>query len=163
MLRHMLDDEPPGAQARPGGAEESRFFRALLKLREDYAGKPVTTREVLQVFAEELPPRGRYEGKKELQWFLEGWVNGTAVPHLQLENVKFTDSGHSLLATGAILQKNAPNDLVTSVPLFAQLAGNRRVLVARVFADGPDATFRISVPAGTRKLLLDPDYSVLRD
>ena len=163
MLRHILDDEPSGAETRHGSAEGSRFFRALLKLREAYAGKPVTTREVLQVFAEELPPSQKYEGKKELRWFLEGWVNGTAVPHLQLENVKFTDSGRSLTASGIILQKNAPNDLVTSVPLFAQLAGNRRVLVARVFADGPDATFRVAVPAGTRKLVLDPDDTVLRN
>lgn len=163
MLRHILDDEPSEVEARHRLAGDSRFFRALLKLREAYAEKPVTTREVLQVLAQELPAGQRYEGKKELQWFLEGWVNGTAVPHLQLENVKITDGGHSLLATGTIVQKNAPNDLVTSVPLFAQMAGNRRVLVARVFADGPDAAFRVAVPAGTRKLLLDPDYSVLRD
>lgn len=163
MLRHLLDDEPSNAEGRHPGSGESRFVRALLKLREAYAEKPVTTREVLQVLAEELPSTQRYEGKKELQWFLEGWVNGTAVPHLQLENVKFTASGHSLLASGTILQKNAPKDLVTSVPLFAQLAGNRRVLVARVFADGPDAAFRVAVPAGTRKLLLDPEDTVLRN
>ena len=163
MLRHILDDEPSGTETRERVRGESRFFRALLKLRDIYAGKPVTTRDVLQVFAEELPPGQRYDGRKQLQWFLEGWVNGTAVPHLQLENVKFTENGRSLTASGTIVQKNAPNDLVTSVPLFAQLPGNRRVLVARVFADGPDATFRVSVPAGTKKLLLDPDYSVLRD
>lgn len=163
MLRHMLDDESSARESGREAAAGSRFFRALLKLREAYAGKPVTTGEVLQVFAEELPSNQRYEGKKQLHWFLEGWVNGTAIPHLQLENVKFTETGHSLLATGTILQKNAPNDLVTSVPLFAQMPGNRRVLVGRVFADGPDATFRVPVPAGTRKLLLDPEDTVLRN
>jgi hypothetical protein len=162
MLRHMLDDEP-SEEGGHRGAGEGRFFQALLKLRQQYAGKPVTTREVLQVLAEELPAGQRYEGKKQLQWFLEGWVNGTAIPHLQLENVKFTESGRVLKASGTLVQKNAPNDLVTSVPLFAQLTGTRRVLVARVFADGPEATFRISVPAGTRKLLLDPDDTVLRN
>ncbi|HVO63143.1 MAG TPA: M1 family aminopeptidase [Terriglobales bacterium] len=163
MLRHMLDDEPSTTDKGRGTAGGSRFFRALLKLREQYAGKPVTTRDVLQVFSDELPPTQRYEGKQQLQWFYEGWVNGTAIPHLQLQNVKFTESGQSLIASGIILQRDAPKDLVTSVPLFAQLAGNRRVLVGRVFADGPEATFHISVPAGTRKLLLDPDGTVLRN
>jgi hypothetical protein len=163
MLRHMLDDEPSDMGSRRVGRDASRFMHALLKLRERYAGKPVTTREVIQVFAEELPPDQRYEGKKQLQWFYEGWVNGTAIPHMQLQNVKFTENGRSLTASGTIVQKEAPNDLVTSVPLFAQLAGNRRVLVARVFADGPEATFRIPVPAGTRKLIVDAENAVLRN
>ena len=163
MLRHMLDDEPSITDKTRGPAGASRFFHALLNLREQYAGKPVTTREVLQVFAEELPPSQRYEGKKQLQWFYDGWVNGMAIPHLQLQNVKFTEGGRSLVASGTILQKDAPYDLVTSVPLFAQLPGNRRVLAGRVFADGPEATFHIPVPAGTRKLLLDSDDTVLRN
>jgi aminopeptidase N len=163
MLRHILDDEPADVRKPQTDAQRSRFFQTLLKLREHYAGKPVTTREVLQVMAEELPPSQRYEGKKQLDWFLDGWVNGTAVPHLQLQNVKFTDTGRSLTASGIIVQKNAPKDLVTSVPLFAQLPGNRRVLAGRVFADGPEAAFRISVPVGTRKLLLDADDTVLRN
>jgi aminopeptidase N len=163
MLRHILDDEPADVRKPQTDAQRSRFFQTLLKLREHYAGKPVTTREVLQVMAEELPPSQRYEGKKQLDWFLDGWVNGTAVPHLQLQNVKFTGTGRSLTASGIIVQKNAPKDLVTSVPLFAQLPGNRRVLAGRVFADGPEAAFRISVPVGTRKLLLDADDTVLRN
>ncbi len=158
MLRHMLDDDPAGA--RP--AEASRFSHALLKVREQYAGKAVTTREVLQVFAEELPPSARYEQKKQLSWFYEGWINGTAIPHLQLQNPRFVESGRTLIATGTIVQSEAPKDLFTSVPLFALLPGNKRVLVARVFADGPEAGFRVTVPLGTKKLLLDPDDTVLR-
>jgi hypothetical protein len=163
MLRHIMDDVPANAEQRKAGRAPEPFARTLHKLRERYAGKPVTIREVLQGFAEELPPGERYEGKKRLDWFYEGWINGTAIPHLQLQNVKLAEAGRSMAASGTILQKNAPNELVTSVPLFAQLTGNRRVLVARIFADGPDTTFRIPVPAGTQRLLLDPENTVLRN
>lgn len=162
MLRHMLDDVPFDVE-RKGNREPERFAHALFRLREQYSGKPVTTREVLQTFAEELPPQERYEGKKRLDWFYEGWVNGTAIPHLQLQNVKLTENGQAVSASGTILQKDAPKDLVTSVPIFAQLSGNRRVFIGHVFADGPETSFRIFAPAGTRKLVVDPEETVLRN
>ena len=163
MIRHILDDVPADDEHRREGPASEPFARALHKLRERYAGKPVTVREVLQGFSEELPPGARYEGKKRLDWFYEDWINGTAIPRLQLQGVKLADNGRSMSASGTILQKNAPDELVTSVPIFAQLTGNHRVLVARIFADGPDTAFRISVPPGTRRLLLDPDDTILRN
>jgi len=163
MIRHILDDVPADDEHRREGPASEPFARALHKLRERYAGKPVTVREVLQGFSEELPPAARYEGKKRLDWFYEDWINGTAIPRLQLQGVKLADNGRSMSASGTILQKNAPDELVTSVPIFAQLTGNHRVFVARIFADGPDTAFRISVPPGTRRLLLDPDDTILRN
>ena len=160
MLRHMLDDRSSDAQPPQQGT--NHFARALHNLRQRYAGQPVTTHEVLEVFADELPQGERYEGKKQLDWFEEGWVNGTAIPHFQFQGVKFSENGRMTLASGTILEKDAPADLVTSVPVFAQLAGNRRIYAGRVFADGPETAFRIRVPAGTRKLLLDSEGTVLR-
>ncbi len=58
-------------------------MRALRKVRERYEGKPITTRELLHVFEEDLPRPLWYEGHKSLDWFYEGWVNGTAIPHLK--------------------------------------------------------------------------------
>jgi hypothetical protein len=52
---------------------------------------------------------------------------------------------------------------VTSVPIYAQLAGQRRVYVGRVFADGPESPFHLSAPAGTRRILIDPEMTVLRE
>jgi hypothetical protein len=36
------------------------------------------------------------------------------------------------------------------------------MLAARVFADGDESSFRIIVPAGTTKLVIDPYSTVLR-
>jgi hypothetical protein len=37
------------------------------------------------------------------------------------------------------------------------------VLIGRVFADGAVSSFRLSAPAGTHKLVLDPNRTVLTD
>ncbi len=86
---------------------EEPFVRALHKLRERYEGKAISTRELLNVFAEELPPSLRYEGKASLDWFLDGWVNGTSLPKLELQNVKFSAKANATVVTGVIRQKDA--------------------------------------------------------
>jgi hypothetical protein len=58
------------------------------------------------------------------------------------------------------LQKSASDNLVTSVPLYASIAG-KNVLLGRVFADGPETQFRLAAPAGTHKVVLDPYQTVL--
>ncbi len=159
MLRSMLRD----AAEKKGPLSEEPFVAGLRKLRERYEGKNVTTRELLDVFAEDLPPSLRYEGKASLDWFLDGWINGTALPRLQLHDVKLTPKGNGVTVSGIIRQKEAPEDLVTSVPVYGVGTGKPAVLLGRVFADGPETPFHLSAPAGTRKLLLDPNQTVLTE
>jgi hypothetical protein len=74
--------------------------------------------------------------------------------------LKFTDKGNATLVTGTISQDHAPHDLVTAVPLFASVAG-RSTFVGRVFAEGDETQFRVFAPLGTRKILLDPEQTLL--
>ena len=164
MLRTMLNDaqrlQSKKASGNPVPVEEP-FVRALRNIREQYQGKSITTAELLQAFAAELPPSLRYEGKQSLDWFLDGWINGTALPKLELKSVKLASRGAGVTASGMILQKEAPNDLVTSVPVYALISGRQPILLGRVFADGEETSFRFSVPAGTHKIVLDPYETVL--
>ncbi len=162
MLRTMLKDgaETQGAHKTDGGKEEP-FVRILRRVREKYEGKAITTRELLDAFAEDLPPALRYEGKNSLDWFLDGWVNGTSLPRLELTGVKITPKGAGSIVGGTILQKDAAEDLVTSVPIYAVVAGKQLVLLGRVFADGEESSFRIAAPAGTRKIVIDPYETIL--
>jgi aminopeptidase N len=157
MLRSMLKDAAPGGSS---GIDEP-FVRALRKVRQEYEGKSMSTRELLGVIAEELPPSVRYEGKMSLDWFLDGWVNGTTLPTLELKGVKFSPKGTELLVSGTILQKDSPQDLVTSVPVYGVVTGKQQVLLGRVFADGEESTFRLTAPAGVKKILLDPEQTIL--
>jgi hypothetical protein len=159
MLRTMLQDAAPRQDS--NSSEEEPFVRALRRLRQRYAGEAVGTQEILDVFAEDLPPSLRYEGKASLDWFLDGWINGTSLPKLELQGVKFTAGANSVIATGTIRQKDAEDNLVTSVPIYAVISGKAPTLIGRVFADGAESSFRIAAPAGTHKLLLDPNKTIL--
>src|SRR5262249_26981061 len=120
-----------------------------------------TTADLQKAFEEILPASLKFEGNRSMDWFFSGWVNGIAVPTLKLEDVKLSGRGETY-ASFTIEQKNAPGDLVTSVPIYPVLTDNRRVFVARVFADGEETKARVSVPPGTKRLLLDPMNTVLR-
>jgi Peptidase family M1 domain len=162
MLRTMLKD---AATQENGGkaatAVNEPFVVGLRKIRDRYEGKSISTRELIGVFAEDLPPSMRYEGKKSLDWFLEGWVNGTALPKLELKAVKFTPKGTGSVVTGTILQKEAPQDLVTSVPVYAAMGAKQLVFLGRVFADGEESSFRLQAPAAAHKIVLDPNETIL--
>ncbi len=162
MLRYMMQDaelKSSGRSANPSPANEP-FVRALRRVREHFQDKSIDTRELLRVFEEELPPSLWYEGKKSLDWFYEGWINGTAIPRFELQSVKYSAKPGGTAVTGTILQSDAPKDLVTAVPVYAVL-GAKEVLLGRVFADGPETSFRMSAPAGTRKVVLDPNQTLL--
>lgn len=162
MLRTMLKDAAAqnGQKFQNESADEP-FTRALESVRDKYEGKAVTTRQLLAEFVDQLPPSLRYEGKPSLDWFLEGWINGTALPKLELKSVKITPKGAAVIVSGTILQKEAPDNLVTSVPVYAAISGKQLVLLGRVFADGEETPFRLSAPAGARKIVLDPYETVL--
>ncbi len=137
------------------------FLKSLRKVRERYEGKAISTRELLNVFAEDLPASLRFDGKASLDWFLDGWISGTSLPKLELQAVKFIAKPDGVVASGTIRQKEAENNLVTSVPLYAVVSGKAPIFLGRVFADGVESSFHLSVPPGTHKLLLDPNGTIL--
>jgi hypothetical protein len=164
MVRTMMRD----AQSKGSGGVSSRtmedepFLRALRKLRKDYADKAVSTAELMHIFESELPPALWYEGHKSLDWFYEGWINGSAIPAFDLRDVKFSEKekGKPTLVTGILIQKNAPDTMVTAVPLYASIGG-KNIFLKRIFAEGEETQFRISAPAGTRRLVIDPEQTLL--
>jgi len=74
--------------------------------------------------------------------------------------VKYLQKSGSAVVTGTIVQEDAPKELVTVVPVYSVLAG-RNVLLGQVFADGPETSFRLTAPGGTRKVVLDPYQALL--
>ena len=162
MLRCMLRDAEVTSHSRNGrpNAEEP-FFRALRRLRQRYAGKAISTREMIEVFGEELPKSLWYEDHRSLDWFLDGWINGTSMTRFEARDVKIGQKERGSVVSGVILQKDAPEDLVTAVPVYAVLANNSQALIGQVLADGPETPFHLTAPAGTRKVLLDPEQTIL--
>ncbi|HXW91060.1 MAG TPA: M1 family aminopeptidase [Terriglobales bacterium] len=162
MLRTLMRDGELRDRHRGGRVDVNEpFVRAVRRARERYEGKAMTTRELLQAFEEELPPSAWYEGHRSLDWFYQTWINGTAIPRFELHGMKYTDQeATATVVKGVISQKDAPKDLVTPVPLYA-LRGSKLVWLGRVFADGPETPFLMQAPAGTRKIVVDPDQTLL--
>jgi hypothetical protein len=155
MLREMFRDVD-----RESADPDARFFHALRGLRERFDGRTFSTADFQKALEDALPTSLRYDGKKSLAWFFDGWVNGTALPSFQLASVKFARRSGKLVASGTLVQRDAPDTLVTSVPLYAETQGGKSVYLGRIFADGPETEFSLPVPAGTRGLVIDPDQTV---
>jgi Peptidase family M1 domain len=152
-LRHMLLE---GTGAQPGPDEP--FFQALRKIRQRFEGREITTRDLQQVFEEYVPESLRYENRKSLDWFFDTWVNGKDIPRIELDDVKFTTANGVTTVRGKIVQKHAADTLVTSVPLYSGTGA----FLGRVFAEGPESTFRLKAPRGTNKLVVDPHGTLLK-
>jgi Peptidase family M1 domain len=160
MIRCMLRDGERGKAGHSKSDSDDAFLRALRKLRTEYENKPVTSADLLNIFASELPSTLWYEKGKSLSWFYDGWVNGSSIPAFGLRDVKFAEKGGASTVSGTIVQEHAPENLVTAVPVYAVIAG-KNTFLARVFAEGPETQFHLSVPPRTHKLVIDPEQTLL--
>jgi hypothetical protein len=145
----------------PAASSEEYFFRTLRKVRERYAGKSISTKELLDAFEENLPRPLWYEKHPKLDWFLEGWIEGTAIPELEARDIHFSDKAGANIVSGVIVQKDAPDDLVTAVPIYAETTVNALVFLGEVLADGHETPFHLNAPSNVRKILIDPKQTIL--
>ncbi len=157
MLRCMLDDATLHARVKPKVSGDDLFIQALRKLLEQHQNSAVSTEDLRKAFEEVLPDSLRFEGRKSLDWFFDGWVNGTAIPALEVSDVKYGKQGAEEFVSGTIHQKDAPDDLVTSVPVYAG-----SIYLGRVFAVGDETKFRLRTNGAKGKIVLDPMNTILR-
>ena len=82
-------------------------FRSSMKVTvisfNIFDGETVSTEELVHVFEEELPRPLWYEGRRKLDWFLEGWIEGTAIPELEARDVRIVDKAGVITVTGVIV------------------------------------------------------------
>jgi aminopeptidase N len=158
MLHEMLRDH---AAKDP----DARFNAALQELITTLDGKAMSNQQVQAAFEKYLPADLQYENKRSLDWFFDGWVNGSAVPGFALKSVKATVKKGKVTFSGTIVESDAPERLISSLPIYGESRdpdAAAPIYLGRVFIDETETSFTITAPAGTRKLLLDPYYSVLR-
>lgn len=155
MLRTML-------RQGSGGDNDALFFSALKTLLANSPSRKISTRDLQTAVEQVLPPSLKYEEQKSLDWFFDSWVNGSAIPQFKLENLHLLPSGAKLVATGVVRETQAAPNMVTALPVYAVDQGGKPHFVAFVFADEENTEIKLTVPAGTKDLLLDPMNTVLR-
>ena len=165
MLRDYFEDhEKLNAAAHPQTKHEGgdRFLAALRDFGRRYERTTATTEDFRKVLEEYLPENARYEGSKSLQWFFDEWVRGSSVPRIELKQVAIKHSGKDTFASFELDQQECPESLVTAVPIYAEMADGKRMLLQYVFADGQASHFEVKVPSQTKRLFADPEKRLLR-
>lgn len=157
MLREMFAD--PSA---PPEKRDAQFFAALHSLRDTYQRKEMGVEELRKGLEATMPASLEFQDQHSLAWFFDGWVRGTSIPKIELKEVKITGRATKATANFVIEQSECPDDLVTSIPIFAVDASGARTFAGRVFADGHETHASLTVPATTKKLQLDPEETILR-
>lgn len=158
MLREMFRDASRSVENASGSDE---VFVALLRnLYERYQGKEITNADFEQAIEEVLPKSLWFEKRKSLDWFFDGWVNGTVFPRFEIKDARFSTRTGKPMVSATLLQNSAPEDLVTSVPVYG-VVGDDKIYLGRVFAEGQETRISLPVPAAVKRLILDPFQTVL--
>ena len=158
MLREMMRD-------RGTPDPDARFHAALKQILKERRGKGMSNKDVQQIFEAHLPPAVKYEGSASLDWFFDGWVNGTALPEFSIKSAKVAKFKNGSRAYyGTITESGAPERLVTYVPIYTESpeAESPPTYLGSVFVDEAEVNFSFPAPPGSGKLLLDPYRAVLR-
>lgn len=158
MLREMFRDASRTAE-NPDGND--RVYLSLLRnLYERYQGKEITNADFEHAVEEVLPRSLWFEDSRSMDWFFDGWVNGTVFPRFEIKEARFSTKTGTPMVSATVRQIDAPEDLVTSIPVYG-VVGDSKVYLGRVFAEGRETRFSLPLPPGVKRLLLDPCQTVL--
>jgi peptidase M1-like protein len=152
MLREML--RQPGSKQ-----PDARFIALLQKLVTKYAYRALSTDDLQHEVESIMTPGMDLENSRSMDWFFDEWVRGTGIPRYRVEfTVHHDESGYSV--RGKLFQTGVPRSFLGSVPLYATGSGGRSFL-GNVVAGGPETSFRFRVSGPPRKILIDPQMTLL--
>jgi len=152
MLREML--RQPGARN-----PNARFTTLLQTLVTKYAYRALSTDDLQHEVEAVMTPGMDLEGGRSMEWFFEEWVRGTGIPHYRVEFTAYhTEKGYQI--RGKLFQTGVPRSFVASVPLYAGGAGHGSLL-GTVVAAGPETSFQFIAPNLPRKIVVDPQMTLL--
>jgi hypothetical protein len=152
MLREML--------RQPGPNPDARFRTLLNTLSTKYAYRALSTQDLRREVETVMTPAMDLEGGKSMEWFFEQWVKGTGVPHYRVE-FSSHQAATGYILRGKLFQTAVPASFIARVPLYAPGPAGHQVLLGTVVAAGPETTFHFNSPTPVRKLLIDPQMTIL--
>ncbi len=139
MLRWMLRDASR-TPANPDG-DDTVFLALLRSLVNRFQGKEITNADFEQAVEEVLPRSLWFENRKSLDWFFDGWVNGTAFPQLEVSGVKFARKLNRRLPSAESFIRSPRRS--TSSPAFRYTASQESGKCT-LAASSPRAPIRVS-------------------
>jgi hypothetical protein len=95
-----------------------------------------------------------------MEWFFEQWVRGTGIPRYRVEFTARPDE-KGFVIRGKLRQRGVPHSFVAPVPLYANFGSGRAVKLGVVVAGGEETAFRFTTTSVPRKILIDPQMTLL--
>jgi len=152
MLRQML--RQPASKT-----PDARFEALLHHLVWKYSYRALSTADLQREVEEVMTPAMDLEGGHSMDWFFEEWVRGTGIPHYRVEfTVVPGEKGFTV--RGKLLQTGVPRSFIAPVPIYFSEAG-RGVYLGTVNTTGPETSFHFNAAVAPRKLLIDPQLTLL--
>ena len=152
MLREML--RQPGSKQ-----PDARFVALLRKLVAKYAYRALSTQDLQHEVESVMTPGMDLENSRSMDWFFDEWVRGTGIPRYRVEYTSHQDeTGYSV--RGKLFQTGVPRSFLASVPLYAT-GSSGRLFLGNVVAGGPETSFRFHTSGTPRKILIDPQMTLL--
>jgi Peptidase family M1 domain len=153
MIREML--RQPAAKN-----PDARFTAFLQTLSSKYAYRALSTEDLQKELEAVMTPAMDLEGGRSMEWFFDEWIRGTGIPRYHVE---FTarSSERGILVHGTLTQTGVPRSFIAPVPIYARLDAGHTVLLGTVVAEGAKTTFHFVTPTPPRKLLIDPEMTLL--
>ncbi len=153
MLRVMLRD-PAAKNA------DARFAELLRGLLESHRDRVLTTEDLQRAVEQVMTPAMALESTRSMDWFFDQWVRSTGIPRYSVEfAVQVQAKG--LLVRGTLKQSGVPENFLAAVPLYAARPGSKPVLLGTVATSGERTPFQFISPVRPKRLLIDPQLTLL--
>jgi hypothetical protein len=153
MIRELL--RQPGTK-NPDG----RFTALLQTISAKYAYRALSTDDLQHEVEAVMTPSMDLEGGRSMEWFFEQWVHGTGIPHYRVEfSVRRSEKGN--FVRGKLFQTGVPRSFLAHVPLYAGSGAGHGVFLGSVLASGPETPFQFIAPGAPRRILIDPQMTLL--
>jgi hypothetical protein len=124
-----------------------------------YAYRALSTDDLQHEVEAIMTPAMDLEGGHSMEWFFAEWVRGTGIPHYRAEfTAHHTEKGY--LVKGKLFQTGVARSFIASVPLYSGGAGHNAFL-GTVVAAGPETSFYFVSQSPPRKLVVDPQMTIL--
>lgn len=151
MLRMMLRN--PRAKD-----PDARFVALLHSVLAQHRFQALSTDDFKRAVEQVMTPAMDVEGNRSMDWFFDGYVRGTGIPRYSVE-FEVKPQGKQFLVRGTLRQSGVPDLFTAPVPLY--LPGGKATLLGTVVTAGPETKFEFVSPVRPRRLLIDPQLTLL--
>ena len=144
MVFHMLRQE----------VGETQFFTGIRRLVKEWTGKYADWNSIEQLFS-------KISGK-DLSWFFQQWVEQAGSPAITIEQTEIQEDTHypdQFLVDITLLQASPPYRL--QLPVVLHL-GNGKTHKTIIRMKAKEQTVRLVSPSQPTRLVIDPEFMILR-